>query len=139
VTATLCLAVLMAGGWFPDCSINPLDLGRFPPKAAVEANVAFARSYIRCCDHRSVSSAFWWQRDQAWEEGREARRCLAPWETLERARAWAGDCKTGNYGRWAEGHLRKILRNLREELGPEAYHAGQMPAPVPWWRMQRGN
>lgn len=57
---------------------------------------------------------------------REAKKLHAVWDSVRRA--------TGPNQAWA--YRRRMLRQLKEMVGEEAYYAGRLPPSVPLWRFQ---
>lgn len=126
------------GGWGPDyardlawcrrtyrelCDCPPLsDAQRFPSREIATPLVEF--SYRHICHLESVEHVYLHRADEVRVALGEARWCGDVWGAVRDAQ---GD---GVLSR------RFALRRLRDLLGEEAYHAGQLPSCVPVWRFR---
>lgn len=121
--AALLLALLGASDTFdPDPPAS--DAGGFPPCAVAWHNLEMARAHRDWLDEqhrqRLLGPDYWLRReDAAWRV-----ECWEACHTLQNAPAW--DCPESD-----EASRVYWLRALRSLLGPDAYLAARLPAPVP--------
>lgn len=101
------------------------DANRFPERAVVADLLAFNRSYRQHLDARmSVEFVHWWELREALQE---ADQLYQVWDTVRDARC--------DY--YYVTVRRQALKRLREAIGADAYHGGNLPPHVPIWRFQR--
>lgn len=98
---------------------------RFPERAVISDLLTFNRAYRQHIDSRqAVEVVHWWELREAVQE---ADRLYHVWDTVRDAR-----CEY-----YYVTVRRQALKRLREMIGDEAYHAGQLPPHVPLWQFQR--
>jgi hypothetical protein len=98
------------------------DAVRLPDKRLTAESLGFNRAFRKNLDARLV-----WEADRASalaEVVRETDRLYRMWDAIREA---GSDCHYVTYRRQA-------LRKLRDAIGTEAYHAGELPPCVPEWR-----
>ena len=101
------------------------DGSRFPERAVISDLLTFNRAYRQHIDSRqAVEVVHWWELREAVQE---ADRLYHIWDTVRDAR-----CEY-----YYVTVRRQALKRLKEMIGEEAYHAGQLPPHVPVWRFQR--
>lgn len=119
---------ILPAGWDLTSEATPVqasDRQRFPPPEYARDALKFAEAHNKWLDTRhrfSAGSPDW----KAWKA--EHATCLRAWALLVTL--------DGGYGPMSPECTRRNLENLRSLLGPEAYAAGQMPPPCPWWLFQ---
>lgn len=113
------LALLLAN----DVSVD--DLHRFPPW-----HQCFCAGSLGTWRSNRLDSAKALQpwRADIQEEIDETKAFQKPWFELQMAWEQAGWSRNDKW-------IRHYLRQLRECIGDEAYSLGQMPPPLPWWRL----
>jgi hypothetical protein len=98
------------------------DAARLPDKRLMADALQFNRAFRKNLDARIV-----WEADRAAslaEVVRETDRLYRMWDAIREA---GSDCHYVTYRRLA-------LKKLRDGIGADAYHAGEMPPCVPEWR-----
>lgn len=100
------------------------DLARFPHAEVAAATYEFAREHVEWA--RAQQAMHPWEPSWCrWIE--EAEHCRECWHQL-----WIAAIEDdGTYSRV------EALRELKDLIGPDAYRAGHMPPPAPWWRFRR--
>ena len=124
------LPVMLIAAWFAVLVTDPPspgDVVRFPPLEVCQER------------YRAAEAHLGWLKAQQWfDSGTPAEGVWEAWETDARARmlVWEAACSA----RQMEGSptwAQTSLAWLRHLLGENAYYAGEMPSPVPLWRVGR--
>jgi hypothetical protein len=115
------------------------ELARFPPVAVVKDNYHFAQEHRSWCEQQAESHAcdhhgYALYRQMMWTEW--SRDC---WSKLDDAQVelcnyWYHDGQVEIDTRRSAAERFNDLEKLKALLGEEAYAAGQMPPPAPFWR-----
>lgn len=113
------LSLLLSLFQTPTPSVD-VELQRFPPRAAVRANLDFATAHVAYLEARVALAPY---RSDLAEWLSEARRLRLAWNALDSAQIF---CE--------ETDRRCELDTLRELIGADAFFQGRMPPPVPLWR-----
>lgn len=98
------------------------DAQRFPPLNATTDAKEFNRDYRSALEERWLLRP--WQYDQRHLD--EVQRLHAIWDAAQDAQL--------SYDPYQRRNGLKVLRGM---LGDAAYYAGEMPPPVPVWRMEQ--
>ncbi|MBY0522313.1 MAG: hypothetical protein K2R98_02895 [Gemmataceae bacterium] len=101
------------------------DCNTLPSSAAVAELCRLNEQYQ--CHVQTQQAILIHRADDLAEVLREARQLYQVWDAVRRA--------TGPNQAWA--YRRRMLRNVREMVGEQAYYSGQLPPAVPVWRFQR--
>ncbi len=112
------------------------DLARFPDRQTTAVNLRFADAYLTHVRQQYPLSprhvADWYAHEH---EAELLRDC---WQALDWAHDWTGEAfAERELARFDEDCMQTLLRRLRElrkEIGSEAYALGDMPPSVPLWR-----
>jgi hypothetical protein len=104
-------------------SAPPLsDCLRFPERATINDLLSYNRAYRQHIDLRQpVELIRWWELRVALQE---TERLYQIWDSVRDARC--------DY--YYVVVRRQALKRLREQIGDEAYYAGDLPPSVPLWR-----
>lgn len=102
------------------------DRGRFPPREVAYEAMVLNRAYRRHVETRRWTSLH--ERDYWATVLQETDYLFHCWDWLHAAQG--GEGRDQQYWQYA-------LKRLRDLLGEDAYHAGQMPPAVPLWRFRR--
>lgn len=101
------------------------DRDRFPPRHVAFQAMRFNRAYY---DYVKARQGLEFHRWGEWQEiVDETDALFSAWDWLHAAQEGEGR---------NEEYWRLSLRRVRERIGCAAYHAGQMPPPVPIWRFR---
>lgn len=99
------------------------DAYRFPHRDLVNSMLAFNRQYQQDLNSRLTLDVV---------HAEEVRSALAEAEQLYRVWDTVRDVRCGYY---YIAVRRRALQELRQQLGDGAYFSGQLPPPVPMWRL----
>lgn len=112
------------------------ELARFPTKEIAAGCMEFNRQYLRHVEGMRLLCP---QRAEYWfEVERETDRLWYCWDALQGARYCEGEYEEGadRDGMTPAEYRRYWFQHLRELIGDEAFHAGQMPPAAPVWRFE---
>ena len=103
------------------------EVNRFPPEWMIDDALTLNAEHK---DWLYSEKIFHVQDWEGWEEVyTETGEIQRAWHLLRLARS----------DHWSENCRRGFLEQLRELIGPEAFYAGQMPPPIPYWRYSWGD
>jgi hypothetical protein len=106
------------------------QLDRLPSYEACCAAVALADTYREYLEARQLCEFHLWDRHQVALSATRVRR--ETWYNL-----LVLQIPLDYWNCYSMGYRRRCLRELREQLGEEAWHNGTMPDPVPLWSFTR--